>query len=76
MIVMMRQTTKDLSSEGSRGSISQEVWPRREETSRWTQKWVIAQANCKFRKTGYAVISQFDPNSATGALLRTKGRRQ
>lgn len=36
---------------------------------------VIAQVNCKFRKTGYAVVSQFHPNNATGALLRTKGRR-
>lgn len=76
MTGMMRQTMRDLSSEGSGGSISQdEVWPTREEASRGIQKWIIRQVNCRFRKTGYAAILQFDSNNATGALLRTKGRR-
>lgn len=75
MTGMMIQIMKDLNSEGSGDSISQgEVWPRSEETSRGIQKWVIRQVNCRFRKTGYAATLQFDPNNATQALLRTKGR--
>lgn len=76
MTGLMRQTMKDLNSEGSGGSILQdEVWPRRKEASRGIQKWIIRQVNCRFRKTGYAAILQFDPNNTTGALLRTNGRR-
>lgn len=66
MTSMMGQTTKDLSSEGSGGSISQdEVWPRREETNRGIQKPVIGQVNCRFRKTGYTATLQSDPKNAT-----------
>lgn len=62
--------------QGLKASISQdEEWPRREGTSRGLQKRVIWQANCRFRKTGYAATLQFDPNNATAALLRTKGRK-
>lgn len=66
----------DLSRVGSRNSISQdEVRPRKEGTCRGIEKWVTQRENCRFRKTGYSAASQFDPKKATGALLRTKGRR-